>query len=277
MCLSIGRNLGLETSPIILAAAALLSLSGPLGAGAAGVEGLAQDAELIAAVRILSVDDTAMSADGPMYVEARVLKLVKGNPRVGPQIRFGSSAWVGPTYRPGEERVVFLAPVPSGHTYYDKARWSSVEAGKVDVFFAHGDLKNCSEAALIEFLRMIEIAGRSPPKLESKLVRNAASTQRLSVNLVNESNQTVWLNPSKVMTSFEANQVRHALPIRWNRGGGGEWITLQAGSTLSGNVSVDTEDLDGARELIITLGHAAAQFPHPSWVGFRSVSVRIQE
>ena len=218
-----------------------------------------------------------MPADGPMYVEAQVLKLVKGNLRTRQQIRFGSSAWVGPTYRPGEERVVFLAPVPGGHAYYDQARWSSVEAGKVDVFFAREDLKNCSEAALLEFLRMIETAGHSPPKLECRLVRDAASTHRLSINLVNESNQSVWLNPSKVMSSFEASRVRYALPIHWNQGGRGEWISLQAGSTLSGNASVNTGELDAAENLIITLGHVAARFPHRSWVGFRSVKVKIQE
>ena len=157
------------TSQIISVAIALFS-SGLLWAGTTGIERMAQDAELIAAVRILSIDDTAMPADGPMYVEARVLKLVKGRnrPATG-RLRFGASAWVGPSYRRGEERIVLLAAVPAGHAYYDRARWSSAEAGKLDLFLAREDLKDLSAASLLEFLRLIEACrtvtptGRSGP------------------------------------------------------------------------------------------------------------------
>ena len=30
---------------------------------------------------------------------------------------FGASAWVGPTYRSGEERIVFLNPIPRRHRF----------------------------------------------------------------------------------------------------------------------------------------------------------------
>ena len=206
-----------------------------------------------------------------------MLKRVKGDLRATKKLRFGASAWVGPTYRPGEERLVFLAPIRTGHAYYDKARWSSVEAGKVDLFFAHEDLRNCSEASLLEFVRMIETANRSPPRFECKFLRSVDSHRRRSINLVNESDQTVWLNPSRMIASFEASQVRYALPVRWNQGGDGGWIPLKAGSTLSGHASVDTQQLGEAQEMTITLGHVAARFPHPSWVGFRSVGLKIKE
>ena len=75
--------------------------------------------------------ETSALADGPMYVDAGVLKVVKGSARGTQKIRFGASAWVGPTYRSGEERIVFLNRVARGHAYYAKARWSSLDAGKL--------------------------------------------------------------------------------------------------------------------------------------------------
>lgn len=259
----------------VLVVVALISLTGLLQGANAGVEGLVEQSNLIAAVEIVSIDETAMPVDGPMYVEARILKVIKGNFRASSRIRFGASAWVGPTYRVGEERIVFLAPVPARQTYFGTAMWHSVEAGKIDVFVAPEDLEQCSETLLVAFLKMIETVRSSPPRLEGKLVRHTDSTHRLAIDLVNESDQTLWLRPSKLTTSFDANQMKHSLAIDWNAAGNDAWIPLQAGATLSGNASVDSNKIGEADELTITLGHVAAQFPHRSWAGYRAAKVKI--
>ncbi len=76
-------------------------------------EGLIAAAEAIVAVEILSTDYTATAADGPMVAVAKVLKVLKGPLRKGKHIRFTETAWVGPTYRKGEYRILFLEQVKS--------------------------------------------------------------------------------------------------------------------------------------------------------------------
>lgn len=254
---------------------ALISLAALLRAGAAGFEGLVTQADLIVAVEIASIDETAMPADGPMYVESRVLKVIKGNLRASSRIRFGASAWAGPTYRVGEERIVFLAAASTGQTLFGTAIWHSVEVGKIDLLLAPEHLENCSETALIAFLKMIETARNSPLRLAGKLLRNTASTHRMSIDVVNESDQPLWLNPSKLTISLDLNQTTHSPPIDWNTVGNDAWIPLRAGAALSGSASVDSNKLGEADELTITLGQPAAQFPHRSWVGFRAATVKI--
>ena len=267
------RHFRLKCSHRPLVAVAALSLTSVIEAATSGLLELVQDAELIAAVKVLSTDDTAMPADGPMYVDATVLKVVKGN-LWRQKIRFGASAWVGPTYRSGEERIVFLNPVVRGHAYYFNARWSSLEAGKVDVFFVNEALDNCSEASLIEFLRKTEAIGQAPPKVESKPV-HPGTGHRVLISLVNDGSQTLWLNLLRLMISVEANQVRYALPVTWRQTGRGGWVSLPPGETLAGGASV--EQLDGAKEMTIVLSHRSARFPHPSWVGSRSIKVTIRD
>jgi hypothetical protein len=60
---------------------------------------------------------------------------------------------VGPSYKAGERRVVFLDAMPAGHAYYAKARWSSLDAGKVDLFIAAAAVEKCSLETLSAFLR----------------------------------------------------------------------------------------------------------------------------
>ena len=115
---------------------------------------LATEADVVAIVEVMATDATATEADGPMYVDAKVLKVLKGALPVVPGIRFGATAWTGPTYRSGERRVVFLRRVADGDAYYHDVRWSSLEAGVAEVFFTGsppaGDV---SAVALPQFLR----------------------------------------------------------------------------------------------------------------------------
>ncbi len=103
-------------------AAALFAVAAFAGPSARQLETLIDEAEVVAAVRILSTDYRATAADGPMYADAKLLKLIKGNRSTPQRIHFGASAWVGPTYHAGEERIVFLARVPGDHAYYKNTR-----------------------------------------------------------------------------------------------------------------------------------------------------------
>ncbi len=111
-----------------------LTSSGQVGLGP--YERLVEEADVIAFAAMLSTDDTRMAADGPMYGEVRILRVVKG--ALSPAIRFGASAWVGPTYKEGELRMLFLQRIRPGHGYYQDAGWASVEAGRLDLFFTRG-------------------------------------------------------------------------------------------------------------------------------------------
>ena len=119
-------------------AAALFAVTASAAPRTQQLEALIDQAEVVAAVTILSTNYRATAADGPMYADAKLLKVIKGEPSRAQRIHFGASAWVGPTYSAGQERIVFLAPVTGGHGYYNlnyaqirrgRRRWSCGGSG----------------------------------------------------------------------------------------------------------------------------------------------------
>ena len=258
-------------------AVALFAVTASAGPSTQQLEALIDEAEFVAAVRILSTDYRATAADGPMYADAKLLKVIKGDLSRAQRIHFGASAWVGPTYSAGQERIVFLAPVAGGHGYYKNARWSSLEAGKVDLYFLHQEIDELSEATLREFLRRLAHTGRPPPKLECKLVSTSAGNLQLSVKLTNVGDQTLWFHMSGLRFSFEARQVRHTLSVDWHADDKDNWFPLPPGSVLSGYAIMGEEQVAAAGELTITLGHNSARFPESAWLGFQTVKLHVPE
>ena len=258
-------------------AAALFAVTASAAPRTQQLEALIDQAEVVAAVTILSTNYRATAADGPMYADAKLLKVIKGEPSRAQRIHFGASAWVGPTYSAGQERIVFLAPVTGGHGYYKNTRWSSLEAGKVDLYFARPAIEELSESTLRKFLRGLAHGGNSPPNLECELVRVGGGNRQLSVNLTNIGDQTLWFHMSGLRFSFEARQVRHALSVDWRADDKGNWFPLTPGSVLSGYAVIGDEQVAGGEELTITLAHQSARFPKPAWLGFRSVKVCAPE
>ena len=258
-------------------AAALFAVTAFAGPSTQQLEALIDEAEVVAVVTILSTDYRATAADGPMYADAKLLKIIKGDLSRAQRIHFGASAWVGPTYSAGQERIVFLARVAGGHGYYKNARWSSLEAGKVDLYFLHQEIDELSEATLREFLRRLAHTGRPPPNLECELVRSSAGNLQLSVKLTNVGDQTLWFHMSGLRFSFEAGQVRHALSVDWHADDKDNWFPLPPGSVLSGYAIMGEEQVAGAGELTVTLGHNSARFPESVWLGFQAVKLRVPE
>ena len=140
--------------PLIWFMLSVAATVGPLYAqvAPAGLSNLVSQANSIAVVEIVSTDYSATAADGPMYAEATVLRVIKGGVRGAQRIRFGASAWVGPTFGAGERRIVLFAAIPTQHSYYREARRASLEAGKIDLFIADKAIAKCTTEALSEFL-----------------------------------------------------------------------------------------------------------------------------
>lgn len=255
-------------------AAFLCSLSGE--PAAAQLQRLVAEADAIAAVEIASTDYSATPADGPMYAVAKVLKAVKGPMSANRSVQFGATAWVGPTYRTGERRIVFLRRLPARHNYYQKARWGSLEAGEADLFFDEEELPRCSESSLTAFLARLEEETRQIPSIETAATRVSESV-RLSVKLENRSPAALWLNLLRMHLSFEANQVRRALAMKWDRPSQSSWIALQPGQALIGSASLRPGDVSGVDQITVTIRHQSALYPHRSWLGMRTLQVRIEE
>ena len=244
-----------------------LTSSGQVGTGP--YEQLVGEADVIALGEILSTDDTRMAADGPMYGEVRIFKVVKG--ALSPAIRFGASAWVGPTYKEGELRILFLQRILPGHAYYQDAGWGSVEAGKLDLFFTEANMDSCSEDSLLSFLRSLQEVASPPPKLQLELAQRVSSNLTLSIKLLNDTGRKIWLNPLKMGFSFEANQVRRSLMVRGEDFAHSQWVPLPSGSALSGEAFVRSQDVAGMSEITVTLDNRSALFPHPSWIGAQAL------
>ena len=65
-------------------------------------------AEAIVVAEISSVDYSQSPADGPITAKARVLKPIKGTLGRDASFLFTETSWVGPSYKPGEVRLLFL-------------------------------------------------------------------------------------------------------------------------------------------------------------------------
>ena len=248
-----------------------ITSSGQTGTGP--YERLVGEADVIALGEILSADDTRMAADGPMYGEVRILKVVRG--ALSPQIRFGASAWVGPTYKEGELRILFLQRILPGHAYYQDAGWGSVEAGKLDLFFAAETVDGCSEDSLLSFLKSLQEVASAPPKLQLEVAQRVGSSLTLSIKFLNDTGNGIWLNQLKLRFSFEANQVRRSLAVRWEDFDDSQWVPLPSGSALSGEASVRSQDIEGMSEITGTLDNRSALFPNASWIGAQALRLSL--
>ena len=94
---------------IIASIAVAHVLTGPGTAGQqANLASLISAAEVIVVAEIADTNDSRMPSDGPLTARARVLAAVSGRLRRNESFGFTETAWVGPSYRRGEVRVLFL-------------------------------------------------------------------------------------------------------------------------------------------------------------------------
>lgn len=240
------------------------------------LESLVAQADAIALVEILSTDYRATAADGPMYADAKVLKVLKGNVLKVGALRFAETAWWGPNYKAGERRIVFLGRRALGDEYY-KTRWHTIYTESIDFFFARDALAQITPSSLSEFLSAIHEARESPPRVEIGVARTPAGRTRLSVRVINDGHQAFWLNPLRLVASLEVNQVRYSRGITWTHGQKEAWIKMEPTARLQGFIDLWGVEMEGEDELIVILSHRSVYFPHRCWVGARSATVRLRE
>ncbi|MGH9719995.1 MAG: hypothetical protein ACRD8O_07265 [Bryobacteraceae bacterium] len=232
-----------------------------------GVATLMAESSAVAAVEILSTDYTATAADGPMYANARVLRVVKGPLDSRATFRFAAVAWTGPNYRAGETRVVFLGKAPP---VFSKAPWVSIEPGRVDLFVHADGLAGLTESALAGYLRAAEKA--TPPTLDCSLIERAA----LSIRLVNTTQHPLWIHPARVEAQIHAGNIQYALPVAWKVTRPDAWLAIDPGADLAGTSVAPIEQTRGARRIDIGIRNQSLLFPHPGWMGFRSAAIWLR-
>ena len=221
---------------------------------------LVKEAGAIAAVEILSTDYSATPADGPMYAEARVLKRLRGS--LPERIVFGASAWLGPSYRKGEQRVVFLKRLAGGRDYARKADWTAIETGAVELFFDPGSLASLTENRLEEYLH--KTAGIRPPRLALEPAGKGPTGVAWVVRLTNAGDRAFCLAPEQISATLVAHGVNYAPPVRWDRSG---LVELKPGMDLSGTLRLPATQVNGASEARITIVNRTLRYPCPSWIG----------
>ena len=246
------------------------------GGRAGELDELITEADAIAVVEILSTDYTATAGDGPMYAEAKVLKVLKGNISTWRKLRFGETGWWGPTYKEGERRIAFLSRVTSKDKYY-KAKWHTTYTGSVDFFFVEDSIESISQESLSDFLKEIQDASSTPPRIEFSTTQKDVTTRMLSIKVINDSNQAFWLNPSRITASFDANQFWYSCEINWANYKENTWIKIEPTSSISGLIYLKAEELKEVNEIEVMLSHLSACFPYRCWIGFKSASVSLED
>lgn len=127
-------------------------------------EGLIGVAEAVVAVEILSTDYADCARDGPMVATAKVLKALKGPYTTGKQISFVEGAWIGPSYREGEYRILFLdKPKPS--ELPTTSLWRLGPGPRMICFIERDSVPALSEESLRSFLKEIQEYGEYPGKV----------------------------------------------------------------------------------------------------------------
>jgi len=106
-----GKSARLVVAAVFLAVV-LLAVAIPTYGKTGELDNLITTADAIVVVEIVSTDYTATAADGPMYAEGKVLKVLKGSISTLGRLRFGETAWWGPTYKDGDLNSTSLQKMP---------------------------------------------------------------------------------------------------------------------------------------------------------------------
>jgi hypothetical protein len=272
-----GRNVTRQASTVIVAIEMALGIfAGTVVASPeeAGLTKLISDADAIVAVEILKTDYTATAADGPMYAEAKVLRVIKGPLGINSTLWFGESGWWGPTYSAGERRVLFLQRVTSTD-YYSSARWATLHTGGIDFFFSMDFIEALSGTSLKTFLQQVQEVRRAPLKI--KVVRQADSALMLSVTLINDGNQAICLNRTKVAASFEVNGIRYSRGVQFMDGEQGAWIRIGPAASITGTVRMTSREVKATNQIMLLVSHRSVSFPNRCWVGTLSTLVPLAD
>ncbi len=247
---------------------ALLAMpSGATGA-ATGFPVRLVDAEAVAAVEIVRTDYNATAADGPMYADARVLAVVKGSLPRGAPLRFGETAWCGPTYQVGDLRILFLQRVTS-RAYFSAASWATAcrPGDRLDVYFSPDALPLLSPAHLRVYLEDMQTLSKTPPRLKVGTVTRSQRSITLAIGLTNTDRQTLWIDPARLLVTYDVGKVRSSATLRFAGGVGSDWTAIFPARGISGTVTIPRGALGDQQRVVLTVAHHALYFPHRTWAG----------
>ncbi len=250
------------------AMSALLTIPSGVAGSVTGFSVPLADADAVAAVEIVRTDYKATAADGPMYGEARVLAVVKGALPRGAPLRFGETAWCGPTYQVGDLRVLFLRRVTS-RAYFSAASWATAcrPGDQLNVFFSPDALPLLSLVHLRVYLEDMQTLSKTPPRVK---VTTAGRSQRsivLSIGLTNTDRQTLWINRARLLVTYDVGKVRSSATLRFAGGVGSDWTAIFPARGISGTVIIPRGSMGAQQRLVLTVAHRALYFPHRTWAG----------
>lgn len=245
-------------------------------------------ADVVGAVEIVSIDDSATATDGPRILEAKVLAVAKGKVRAGQTLRIGEAAQLAGIYRPGERRLLLLKRLTSSEPYRHKAEWWNIPLG-LEIMVEQSALDKFTFAVIRKWVSDLIAAERAVPAVEVRLSPRTDSTLELAITLANRGSDVIELNPPRVQASFDAIGRRYLPQIKWHAPGTDAWIRLKPGERLDGSISVeqilpalrlDASSVvalpDGTKLLPVMVGHLCIRFPLTrAWLGYTTVQVPL--
>jgi len=85
----------------------------------------------------------------------------------------------------------------------------------VDFFLEKDCLADLSEVSLKDFLNKLEEVRVSPPTIGFGVDIQDAKSSRLSLTITNESDQTFWVNLSRIALSLDIDGIRYSRRVDW--------------------------------------------------------------
>lgn len=229
---------------------------------------LLPDSDAVVTAEVRAEPAAGARSDLPFTVEARVTSVVKGGLSPGASIFFLESRWCGPTYRPGEERLLFLKRGdPVDPTAPGDSLWSLCPVtGKLDCLLDPREAGQVTASAVESFLAVLAAARARPPGLQTVL-RSEGPDLVAEVFLVNLGSEGVWFDPARVraLAMVGRARVEGALVVESLPGGG--WVQIPPGKKLAGAIRFPGVQVGDSPGVTITLTNDSVLFPRRCWTG----------
>ncbi len=227
---------------------------------------LLADADAVVAAEITDVTPWAAAVEAPWVVEAEVNRVLKGEVPAGSVLFFAESPWCGPTYRRGELRLLFLAPLVPPPTI--NASWWNLcpVTGKLDCFLDRREGGELSLSAVEDFLELLSRVRSRPLALTATILSWRPPIEGLAIRVVllNQGGEGVWLDPARLRVVAADRGVLRTGVFEPATGPG--WTLIPPGGEMAGIARVAAPLPDG-RGVVLTIHSDAALFPRPCWTG----------
>jgi len=229
---------------------------------------LLPDSDAVVVAEIRGVPRTTISSEAPAVIEARVMAAVKGDLPPGELIAFLESKWCGPTYREGEQRLLFLKRGdPFDPTAPGSSLWSLCPVtGKLDCLVDRRDAGEVTPASVAAYLDALGEVRSRPPRLQVVLRKDGADLLA-EVSLVNDAPEPVWFDPARVrplaMVGSRRTEGRLVADLREGAG----WMMIPGRGKIAGAIRFPQAGGVESFGVVITLANDAVLYPRRCWTG----------